>query len=99
MFYYTLANFGPKYRSKLPAVQLLAIANASLVKKYGIDKILEPIIRDVTILYGGFPMNVNGVVKPVFGKVLTCTGDTLGQHFWGGYKEGVGVSCQVRKNN
>ena len=25
---------------------------------------------------------------------LLCIGDTLGQHFWGGFKEGVGVSFQ-----
>ena len=30
----------------------------------------------------------------VFGKVFVCTGDTLGQHLWPGFKEGVGVSFQ-----
>ena len=30
----------------------------------------------------------------VFGKVLICLGDTLGQHLWGGFKGGVGVSKQ-----
>ena len=98
MFYYTLANFGPKFRSKQPAVNLLAIANAKLVKKYGIERILEPIIRDINILHGGVPMVINGVERQVFGKALACTGDTLGQHLWGGYKEGVGVSCQVSQN-
>ena len=31
MFYYTVANLGPKFRSKVAAVRLLAIANANLV--------------------------------------------------------------------
>ena len=30
----------------------------------------------------------------VYGKVLLCAGDSLGQHCWGGYKEGVGVAFQ-----
>ena len=50
MFYYTLANFGPKFRSKLTAVRLLAIVNATYVKKYGIDCILE---TNINILHGG----------------------------------------------
>jgi hypothetical protein len=60
MFYYTLANFGPKYRSKLAAVRLLAIVNAKYVKKYGIERILEPIIKDLNVLHGGSIMTVNG---------------------------------------
>lgn len=28
------------------------------------------------------------------GKVILCAGDTLGQNFWGGFKEGVGGSFQ-----
>ena len=30
----------------------------------------------------------------VFRKVVMYLGDTLGQHLWGGFKEGVGVSRQ-----
>ena len=30
----------------------------------------------------------------VFGKVVMCLGDSLGQHLWVGFKEGVGVSRQ-----
>lgn len=95
MFYYTVANLGPRFRSKVAAVRLLAIANANLVKRYGIESIMNPIIQDINILYSGVQMWINGVERPVFGKVLSCNGDTLGQHLWGGYKEGVGVACQV----
>jgi len=34
-------------------VKLLAIANATLVKKYGIEKVLSPIIEDLKKLYLG----------------------------------------------
>ena len=37
-------------------------------------------------------MTVNGREKNVLDKVLACAEDTLGQHLWGGYKEGVGFS-------
>lgn len=94
MYYYTIANLCPKFRSKRCAVHLFAIANADLVKKYGIDTIMKPLVDDLNILYKGYKMEINGVEKVIHGKVLICAGDTLGQHYWGGYKEGVGVAFQ-----
>ena len=35
----------------------------------------------------------------IFGKVLACTGDTLGKNLWGGFKEGVGVAFQKCRNS
>ena len=94
MYYYTIANLCPKYRSKRCAVRLFAIANADLVKKYGIDYIMQPLVDDLNTLYAGYHMNISGVDKVIYGKVLMCTGDTLGQHYWGGFKEGVGAAFQ-----
>ena len=34
----------------------------------------------------------------IYGKVLMCTGVTLGQHYWGGCKEGVGAAFQKCRN-
>lgn len=31
----------------------------------------------------------------MFGKVVHCLGDALGQHYWGGFKAGVGVSFRI----
>lgn len=45
--YYTLGNINPKYRSQLDAIQLLAIATSPVIKKYGIDAILEPFLDDL----------------------------------------------------
>ncbi len=94
MFYYSVGNLDPKFRSKHCAVRLLAIANAALVKKYGIESILQPVIQDLAQLNEGVVMNVNGAERVVYGKVVICAGDTLGQHYWGGFKEGVGVAHQ-----
>ena len=47
MFYYLLGNLHPKYRSQLKAIQLVAVANSSVVDAVGIDAILKPLIDDV----------------------------------------------------
>lgn len=92
MTYYTIGNISPRFRSKRCAVRLLAIANADLVKKYGIHSIMQPIVEDLQPLYNGYKMELNGVEKIIYGKVMMCSGDTLGQHYWGGFKEGVGAA-------
>jgi hypothetical protein len=33
LFYYTLGNISPKYRSQLKAIQLLAVAKRPVIKK------------------------------------------------------------------
>lgn len=50
VIYYTLGNIRSQYRSRLDAIQLLAIATSPVVKKYGIDAILEPFLDDLQYL-------------------------------------------------
>lgn len=52
MFYFTLGNLSPKYRSCLPNIQLVAIAKAAMISSYGVDKILQPFVDDVKKLVG-----------------------------------------------
>ena len=92
MFYYTLGNLNPKVRSKHCAVRLLGIANSHLVKKYGHNAILRPMIEDIKKLENGCNFVIDGEEKLIFGKVISCAGDTEGQHEWGGYKVGVGFA-------
>ena len=42
-FYFTL-------RSKLKSIQLLALVKNSLIKKYGMNSVLEPIVKDLKAL-------------------------------------------------
>ena len=44
LFYYTIGNIDPKFRSGLHNIQLLAVVRTALITKYGIAKILEPFI-------------------------------------------------------
>ena len=53
LYYYTLANIDPKYRSKLCAIRLAAIVKAHDVGKYGYGKILTPILNDLDKLAAG----------------------------------------------
>ena len=50
VFYFVLGNLQPKYRSKLKAIQLVALCKTSYVKKYSLNQVLEPIIQDLTHL-------------------------------------------------
>ena len=46
-FYYQLGNISPQYRSSLKGIQLVAVANSSVIVKYGSNKILEPFMADL----------------------------------------------------
>ena len=50
MFYFMLGNLSPHLRSQLKSIQLLAVAKASVVEKYGVDTLLEPFMQDLKIL-------------------------------------------------
>ena len=47
LFYFTLGNLDPKFRSKVKRIHLLAIAKCEHLKKYGTNAILKPIIEDI----------------------------------------------------
>lgn len=53
MFYYTLGNINPKYRSKLASVRLLTIAKKSQLSDCGVDGILGMLYEDLQMLYDG----------------------------------------------
>lgn len=42
-----LGNLHPKHRSSLNSIQLLALVKADLLNTYGMDKVLEPIVKDI----------------------------------------------------
>lgn len=50
MFYYMLGNIRPNKRSKLKGIQLLAVCKHVLIKKYGMNRILKPIVDDIKTL-------------------------------------------------
>ena len=49
-FYWMLGNLHPKYRSSLKNVNLLILCPVKWIKKYGMNKILQPFMSDLALL-------------------------------------------------
>ena len=50
LFYYTLANLNPWYRSSIRSIQLIAVAKTCDIRQFGIEKLLMPFISGVNEL-------------------------------------------------
>lgn len=50
MFYFMLGNINPSKRSKLRGIQLLALCQQKMIKRYGINQIIKPIVNDIKTL-------------------------------------------------
>lgn len=79
MFYYTLGNIDPTFRSKLAAIRLLAIAKAKDISQWGVDVVLKRILQDLTLLYNGVRIETSVGETELFGAVIAVCGETLAQ--------------------
>jgi hypothetical protein len=78
VIYLTLGNIPPLFRSTLNAIQLLAVATYPVIKEYGIDTLMEPIMNDLALIeqvhffliYVSITMIRQGVFSSVLQKVL-----------------------------
>lgn len=102
MFYWTLANIYPEFRSTSNAIQLYAIVKTEYLKKpYALEIILQPFISDIKKLQtDGIDIIVNGDIKNYKGFLLFCSADTPAAAMLGGFKESVSAyrlcrSCMV----
>jgi len=105
MFYWTLANIYPEYRSSLNAIQLYAIVKTEYLQKpNALQTILEPFISSIQELQrNGIDININGEIKNFKGFLLFCSGDTPAASVLGGFKASVSAyrlcrSCMTTKN-
>ena len=91
-FYCQLANICNKHRSKLKSIHLFATCNLHYIKKYGMDKILEPLVEELKVLSSdsGYPFEIAGGKVYLHGSVLAVLADTPARQALGGYKESVG---------
>lgn len=48
--HFMLGNLSPKYRSRVNLIQLIALTKSSVIQQHGMDKILEPFIKDIKLL-------------------------------------------------
>lgn len=107
-FYYVLLNIPPHLRTKLEAIQLVAMAKTTDLKKYGLGTILKNCIESLQKLHDGIEMTTTSpagdkqrtLIRGMLGFVL---GDTPAAQLLGGFKEGVGQAhkpcrlCEVTK--
>ena len=47
LFYFVLGNLQPALRSKMRHIQLAVIATCGVMKKYGVDAVMKPILEDI----------------------------------------------------
>lgn len=100
MFYFQLGNILPEYRSKLKSIYLLAIVEYRYLKKYGVENILAPFIKDFNILGSdmGYDFQVhNGIIR-LRGVLLAIVADTPASNMLGGLKESVGGAKRKCRN-
>ena len=87
IYYFQLLNIPPLFRSKLSAIQLLAVAKTDYIKKWGCDKLMEYFVRDLNKLHNGVMLRIAGRQQMCFGLLVYVTGDTLAAQAIGALKK------------
>lgn len=72
LLYYQLANLPIEYRSKLNSIYLLGVCKTEHIKTYGINRVFEPLVKDLKALGTdrGYPFSVFGGQVFLRGAVL-----------------------------
>ena len=86
LFYWTLGNFPPSYRSTYSSIFLLAVAKTQHLKKWGIGNLLVNFISTMQKLDMGITVKINGLEKFIQGRLIAAPCDSLGSSSLGGYK-------------
>jgi len=106
-FYWTLLNIPAEFRSRLSAIQLLALAKTCHVKKYlnSTEKLLHDFKSALALLKSGMVIEIAGGQPTVFnGYLMYALADTPAAQLLGGFKEGVGKanspcrSCDIKRS-
>ena len=87
MFYVTLVNIPPQYRSKLRSIFPIAIARSIDLKKFGLELLLSDFIRTVKQLQQGLPLTINGCDVTIHSDLIAALCDTPAAAAIGGFKE------------
>lgn len=84
--YFVLRNLPPKFNSVLMNIHLISLFHAQDLHKYGLDAVLEPLMRDLKNLESqGLSLPFSD--EPVFGTISQIIGDNLGMHTILGFNE------------
>lgn len=94
IFCYSILNLPISYRSRLPAIRVLAIIKRKTMSKFGINNVLRRINKELELLAEGVNMSIKGENKIIKGAAIAFVGDTLATHEFCGFKIGVGFAFQ-----
>ena len=96
MFYYSLGNIPPEYRSKTDSIQLLAIGKTRDVRdEGGSSKLLADFCRTIAKLSSvGIDMNLFGHTYKMKGNLVIVCADTLAANWLGKFKGGVSFALR-----
>ena len=90
LFFWTLVSVPPNLRSRTCAIQLLAVAKVSDIRKFGVSKLLLDFISGLKQLYAKQEVQSNPRCW-----LVAFSGDTLATNFAAGFKEGVGFANKM----
>ena len=86
--YMSLRNLQPMFNSRLNNIHIIAAFNSLDRSKYGFDKILAPLVRDIKQLETGVDLTLcDGTVVHKSGTVVQVAGDNLGLNQLCGFVE------------
>lgn len=99
MWYWSLANIYPEYRSSLQNVNLLAIVKYCDIQNHGgMEKILKKFVSEIKILQtNGIDIVVNDEIKNYKGSLILVAGDTPDSAWLGGFKKSVSATKLCRR--
>ena len=87
LVFFSLGNIQPKLRSSLRAINLVAVASSMIIDKHGLNKILEPFVKDLNRLATeGVKCAINGKERVYKGALLAFLADNLASNALGGFK-------------
>ncbi|XP_064464354.1 uncharacterized protein LOC135375612 [Ornithodoros turicata] len=95
--YFSVLNLHPKYRSRLSAIHLVMLVKYAHVKTFGIEKVLDPLIKDIMKLHeSGIEVVCDGATKRLIIFLLGIVGDNLSLNRIGGFSSsfGSGLFCR-----
>lgn len=84
--YWVLANLPVVYRSSLPNIYLALLCKSVDVRKFGYDRIVDPLLRDIHQLETE-GIYISRLGKNIKGTVLFVSSDNLGAHSFAGFQE------------
>lgn len=93
--YFVLANLPTELRSSLTSIYLAVLSKAVDVKKFGYEKVLEPLLNDLAILEQE-GVYIASLGKNIKGTVQCVSADNLGAHSISGLVESFSGSYICR---